>query len=244
MDLRTWKPHGLILKPAGEPLYRAAKEVVDAWGNPSVPKKRNTLELFEYLFQKILLASHDAMCTWPPALVDDDDDDDDDGATVVVVDPATSGPEDAENTDSGTGGGSVEVEEEEKPCDLALMTVTPGDGNALKILCFADAKPGEGVDADAVAAALEARAYAACRKFFVKNAGVEQIQACTLLGAMVRCWTVKRDAEALAGLWTPEQHGKFSNYVDVGVDENRAVLELTISRMMGNLHIRTAPWFD
>lgn len=228
MDLRTWKPHGLILKPAGEPLYRAAREIVDAWGKPTVPNKRNTLELFEYLFQKILLASHDAMCTWPPALADD--------ATT----PAPSNPDEPE----GGGGGSTNDEQEEKPCDLALMTVTPGDGNALKVLCFADAKPGSGVNADAVAAALEERAYAGCKRFFARNAGVDQIQACTLLGAMVRCWTVRRDAETLTALWTNEHHGKFSHYVDVGVDENRAVLELAISRMMGNLHIRTAPWFE
>jgi hypothetical protein len=54
MDVSTWRPHGLITKIGGEPLYLAAQVTVGSNGEIIDPKKHETIELFAWLFNKVL----------------------------------------------------------------------------------------------------------------------------------------------------------------------------------------------
>jgi hypothetical protein len=54
MDVSTWRPHGFITKIGGEPLYLAAQVTVGSNGEIIDPKNHETIELFAWLFNKVL----------------------------------------------------------------------------------------------------------------------------------------------------------------------------------------------
>lgn len=134
--------------------------------------------------------------------------------------------------------------ESDKAHDAALVTYDKEDSMALKVLYFANAKSSDDSETDdSLAEALEKRALEECHEFLAANADVEQIHACTLIGATIRCWVVKKKADSMAGLWNGECRGKFGHYLDLGRDEDRAAIESAFSRMLGDMPIRTAPWY-
>lgn len=214
MDLSDWKFHGLILRPEGEHLYRAAKADEDSTAKG---KKRSTLDLFAWLFQKILLV--DLPVIWIGGADSEDEEGGGgyDGGLAVVVHANGDGPAlrvlcfvDAH--DPGEEGDDALVEALERRalegCKGYLATHAEQDKIhactliGAKIRCWTLDRPPDG------------------------DEGEQQ--------------------QLLLGLWAEQCRGRSSHYLDIGLDhnQNRTLIEGALSQMLGGLSIRSSPWYS
>ena len=190
MDIRTWRPHGLISKPGLEMPYRHAKRSIDAQGNETDPKEHFTVHLFEDLFNKVIFSE--------------------DNFFVNSQQPPAS--------KKGT----------ERACDISIKHIA--DDFEHQILCFAEAKRARNVIYSKIQE-LEDQALSYCLEFLTANPDVGIIYACTLVGASIRCWSLRAGEEKFQGFWGDENMGSFDFYKDVGDDAHFPLLERSFNMM-------------
>lgn len=103
-------------------------------------------------------------------------------------------------------------------CDLLVENV---EGHTPPLFCFA------GLDSqtDNLAAAAEEQATIYCRDYLATIAEVDEVFACTLIGASLRFWRYSQSEAKLKGFWDVFEYGEFGCYLDVGEEDNRERLE-------------------
>jgi hypothetical protein len=213
MDLSDWKFHGLILRPEGEHLYHAARAAEE--GSDAKSRKRRTLDLFAWLFQKILLV--DLPVIWVGGADSEGEEGGGcyDGGLMVVVHANGDSPAlkvlcfvDAH--DSGDEGG-----------DDALV-----EGLEKRALEGCKGYLGTHPEEDKIHACTLIGAKIRCWRLDRPTEGDEE-------------------QHQLLGLWAEQCRGRSSHYLDIGLDhnQNRTAIEGALSQMLGGLAIRLSPWY-
>lgn len=215
MEPSDWRFHGLILRPEGEHLYRAAAQADE--NSDAKSRKRKTLDLFAWLFQKILLV--DLPVIWIGGADSEDEEGGGGGydGGLLVVHANGGGPAsrvlcfvDAHDS-SDEGGEDTRVEALERRalegCKGYLATHEGEDKIhactliGAKVRCWTLDRPPEGDEGE--------------------------------------------QEQQLLGLWAEQCRGRSTHYLDVGLDhnQNRTLIEGALSQMLGGLSIRSSPWY-
>lgn len=119
----------------------------------------------------------------------------------------------------------------EKSCDI---TVTYWDPNGRKwITCFAECL-GADETTHVKLVDLEERVAGYCTDFLAAKPDALYIHACTLVGAKIRLWVMKRNTKVLQPLWGIPEQGDLSSYQDTGSDADSERLICAFREMAGH----------
>lgn len=216
-DLSDWKFHGLILRAEGESFYRAAAAGSESNDAPSTTSRRRTLDLFAYLFQKILFVGLPVICAGA-ACPDEEEE-----AAAVAYDAGVM-------TFNATGNSP------------SMRMLCFADGRDTANTSAADDTLAEALEKRALAGC---EGFLAVQPDVQRIYACTLVGArirCWMLARTGEDGDEDERGNQLVGVWAGDCHGRFSHYLDIGADETRAVIEGALSQMLGDLPIRTSPW--